>query len=225
MPRRNRVTPFGTLEATTARGAFMGNRGDLHGADGAIRRDARPDVVRRICCTLAEGPAGPVRFDTPGRYTPLFFTDEAVALAAGHRPCARCRRPAFERFVAAWRRAHGIDDDAAIRADEIDRALDAARRRAETGEYRRAAVADLPDGVFVVRDGASEVPYLVVAGRLHRWRWQGYDPAVTPEAEETVGLLTPAPLIAVLRAGYRPEMPTFDSRAAGRGRRRGRPGP
>lgn len=215
MPRRNRVTPFGTLEATPARGAFMGNRGDLHGRDGSIVRDARPDVVRRICCTLAEGPAGPVRFDTPGRYTPLFFADEAVALAAGHRPCARCRRPAFERFVVAWRRAHGITDGTAIRANAIDRDLDAARRRAETTERLRATVADLPDGVFVVRDGAPDAPFLVRAGRLHRWRWEGYEPAIPPEAEETVGLLTPAPLIAVLRAGYRPEMPTFDGCATG----------
>jgi methylphosphotriester-DNA--protein-cysteine methyltransferase len=28
----------------------------------------------------------------PNHDTPLFFLDEAVALAAGHRPCAECRR-------------------------------------------------------------------------------------------------------------------------------------
>ena len=30
----------------------------------------------------------------PGRYTELFFLDEATAYAAGHRPCAECRRAA-----------------------------------------------------------------------------------------------------------------------------------
>ncbi|NLH83380.1 MAG: hypothetical protein GX458_21455 [Phyllobacteriaceae bacterium] len=214
MPRRNRVTPFGTLEATTARGALMGNRGDLHGADGAIVREARPDVLRRICCTLAEGPGGPVRFDTPGRYTPLFFADEAVALAAGHRPCARCRRPAFERFVAAWRRAGGIAEGVAVRADEIDRALDAARRRVEATGHPRTPVADLPDGTFVLRDGDRDAAHLVRAGGLHRWRWEGYDAAIAPEAGETVAVLTPAPLVAVLRAGYRPFVPAFAGDAA-----------
>ena len=34
----------------------------------------------------------------PGRWTALFFHDEAVALAAGHRPCALCRRAAYQRY-------------------------------------------------------------------------------------------------------------------------------
>ena len=28
----------------------------------------------------------------PGRFTELFFLDEATAFAAGHRPCALCRQ-------------------------------------------------------------------------------------------------------------------------------------
>ena len=31
MALQNRVTPFGTIEADSARGDFMGNRGILHG--------------------------------------------------------------------------------------------------------------------------------------------------------------------------------------------------
>ena len=39
---------------------------------------------------------------SPRRYTELFFLDEAVALAAGHRPCAECRRDRYRAFLAAW---------------------------------------------------------------------------------------------------------------------------
>jgi hypothetical protein len=41
-----------------------------------------------------------------GRYTELFFLDEAVAFAAGHRPCAECRRERFNAFKDALR-THG----------------------------------------------------------------------------------------------------------------------
>jgi hypothetical protein len=44
---------------------------------------------------------------TPGHYTELFFLDGATALAAGHRPCAQCRRDRFNAFRSrlATRRA------------------------------------------------------------------------------------------------------------------------
>jgi len=40
-------------------------------------------------------------------WTELFFLDEAVALAAGHRPCFFCRRTAAEAFRTAWSKAKG----------------------------------------------------------------------------------------------------------------------
>src|SRR4029079_11413813 len=61
-----------------------------------------------ICCVLEwKG----VRRDPmpPGRWTALFFTDEATALAAGHRPCAYCRRGDFLDFAEAWRAARRAD--------------------------------------------------------------------------------------------------------------------
>ena len=35
----------------------------------------------------------------PGKFTELFFLDEATAFAAGHRPCALCRREDYNRFL------------------------------------------------------------------------------------------------------------------------------
>ena len=46
----------------------------------------------------------------------LFFLDEATAFAAGHRPCALCRREDYVRFGEIWREQH----PGQIGADAID---------------------------------------------------------------------------------------------------------
>lgn len=198
MPRKNRVTPFGTLEAHSSRGLFMGNRGDLHTADGTIGRDRRRDESRWIVCRLDEGIAGSVVFDRPGRYTPLFF-------AAGHRPCAACRRIDFRRWADAWRVARGFHPDHPIRVGEIDAELATARGDGE-GERPAARWADLPDGVFVTAADAPDVPLLRWRGAAHAWTHAGYADPVARHPDETVRLLTPLPTVDVLRAGYRPRV-------------------
>ena len=105
MPLQNRVSPLGEIVATAERGGLMGNRGILHDRDRrlGVSRWKHPHWV---CCRLAFlGRHRPVM--TPGRYTELFFLDEATALAAGHRPCAECRRADYTRFLDAWTAAHG----------------------------------------------------------------------------------------------------------------------
>ena len=102
-PLQNRVTPFGDIAAVSARGGMMGNRGGrLHGPE---RRLGRRRWASRawICCELAF--RGRQRVVMGESYTELFFLDEAVALAAGHRPCFECRRREA-RAVAGLRR-HG----------------------------------------------------------------------------------------------------------------------
>ena len=96
-PARNRVSPLGEIIAVPGRGAWMGNRGRLHRGRGAR------DVVRNhqhktwITCALTFRGRRVPQWEQ-NRYTPLFFLDEAVALAAGHRPCAECRRKAYNRY-------------------------------------------------------------------------------------------------------------------------------
>jgi hypothetical protein len=92
VPRQNRVTPFGEVVAVPERGSFMGERGVLHDDEGRIRRAWQ--LKRWIVCVL-EFRGRKRRVMTPGRYTELFFLDEATALAAGHRPCAECRHARF----------------------------------------------------------------------------------------------------------------------------------
>ena len=129
-------------------------------------------------------------------WTELFFHDEAVALAAGHRPCAYCRRADWLRWADAWADAFGP-----ARTPQMDAALHASRAVPGARTLRRGATDDvgaLPDGAFVVWDGA---PHLVWEGALLSWAPGGYGaPRALPRAAAAVP--TPAPTLGVLRAGY-----------------------
>jgi hypothetical protein len=131
------------------------------------------------------------------RWTALFFLDEAVALAAGHRPCAECRRAAYTRFRTAWSLAFGTRP----RAPEIDASLHQARVTRARAQLRHQAPArDLPDGSFLLWQGRA---HLVLGDRLLPFSPSGYGaPLDRPTAPVTV--LTPRPTLAVLTAGYRP---------------------
>ena len=123
MPLQNRVTPFGELIADPGRGLVYGNRGCLHDETGRIRR--RFDGRRWIACRLRFRGWHRSPMMQPGRFTELFILDEATAFAAGHRPCALCRREDYGRFVEIWRDLHpgpsGADEiDARLHAERID---------------------------------------------------------------------------------------------------------
>ena len=152
MPLQNRVTPLGELVADPARGLVYGNRGCLHDAEGHIQRAYQ--VRRWIACRLEFRGRRRSPLQRPGRFTELFFLDEATALAAGHRPCAECRRADYDRFSAIWRGVHdesGADViDARLHDERIDPAARA--RRLYAVAYHR-----LPDGVFVLHEGAPKL--------------------------------------------------------------------
>ena len=185
MPLQNRVTPLGELVAAEARGLVYGNRGCLHDAGGRIRR--RYQVRRWIACRLAFRGRRRKPLMQPGRYTELFFLDEATALAAGHRPCRECRRADYDRFAAIWRDLHGE-----VGADTID-----ARLHEERRTHHEAGLRDLPDGAFVLAD---ERPWLVSGSELLLWTPAGY----TMRRPRTgAGLvITPPSLVEVLRTGW-----------------------
>jgi hypothetical protein len=204
MPLQNRVTPTSEIIADAARGTLLGNRGILH--DGERRLvAARWRHPHWICCRLAF--MGRKRRPmTPGRYTELFFLDEATALAAGHRPCCECRREDFRAFQAAWRRAFGAWSDAF--APAIDRALHGARVEPRSRRQIRfeAALDDLPDGAFVLLADDPATPLLILGGHLLPWRPARYGrPRRRPAATAGV-VLTPRPTVAVLQAGYAPAL-------------------
>lgn len=202
--RPNRVTPFGEIEATPFRGSLMGNRGDLHAEDGTLRLKWR---LRRWICCVTDEIAGRVTFDQPGLYTPLFFSDEAVALAAGHRPCGWCRAAALDRFKSCWRSAHRVSPSAYVTARAMDQRIHAARIDRKGRQIAHAArLADLPEGVFLTLPEATPRPLLLWRGSLHPWSHAGYEPPIDALRDATVSVLTPAPIVAVLKAGYRPHV-------------------
>lgn len=199
MPRQNRVTPFGDLIATTHRGTLMGNRGCLHDAEQRVRRAF--DVKRWIICLL-EFKGRRRRPMVPGRYTELFFLDEATAFAAGHRPCALCRRADFIRFRELWGELH----PGPTGADDIDARLHAERFDPTTRSQRRheAPFGSLPDGVMVVEEGA---PFLAASGSLLRWTPAGYEDARPRPTRGAATVVTPPSLVEVLRGDWDPSVP------------------
>jgi hypothetical protein len=196
MPLQNRVTPFGEIVALPGRGLMMGNRGVLH--DDA-RRIVRSTQVRRwIACVLAfRGRHREVM--TPHRYTELFFLDEATALAAGHRPCAECRNADYKRFRALWETCFG----APANADAMDARLHCERSAAGGKRTYRDDLANLPDGTYVALDKKA---WLVWGAHLHEWSDSGYLARQPRAAHRSVEVLTPAAIVAMLAAGYRPQI-------------------
>jgi hypothetical protein len=193
-PARNRVTPHGEIVAVAGRGAWMGNRGRLH--EG---RDAR-DIVRNhqtknwITCKLEfKGRHAPQW--APNHYTQLFFLDEAVAFAAGHRPCAECRRGDYNAYRRAWSQNHC---ETTAYAKDMDDRLH--RERTDPAEHLLPWSA-LPGGVFVTTEDG---PAVAVDDHLAVWdeRAYAYRRRLPRPAAGSASVLTPPSSVAVLRAGY-----------------------
>jgi hypothetical protein len=200
MALRNRVTPLSDLVADPARGLVYGNRGCLHDGAGDIRR--RYAGKRWIACRLRFRGWHRTPLLQPGRFTELFFLDEATAMAAGHRACALCRRADYDRLVALWRELH----PGPVGADAIDAQLHRERVAAGTRAqlHHEAPLDGLPDATFVLRDGA---PWLVLGGQLLAWTPAGYGARMSRPTREQALVITPPSLVSILRAAWRPLVP------------------
>ena len=194
MPARNRVTPMGEIEAIPLRGAWTGNRGILHRGREIVRFHAS-DLW--ITCALQFRGRWREQWQ-PHHYTFLFFHDEAVSFAAGHRPCAECRRDSYDSYRAAWADGLGV---AAPSAKQINRQLHS--ERIVHGSHRRRIHelpwADLPDGTFVL---LGEAPAVVAGNRLSEWTHEGYRGRRARPTRGTASAITPPSTVAALRAGY-----------------------
>ena len=205
MPKQNRVTPYGEIIATNARGTLMGNRGILHNDQQQIVRPYQHNAW--IICRLEfKGRRRAVM--SPGNYTELFFLDEATALAAGHRPCFECQRARANAFRDAWRAANPeLVGDGHLKAGQIDAALHAERltparrikdRRKQTYS---ASLKELPDGTVVEWESA---PYLVWGKHLYPWTAVGYLSPMQRPADIRVIVLTPPSIVRALAGGFQP---------------------
>ena len=197
MPLQNRVTPFGDILAIPQRGLFTGNRGIIH--DPATRTLLKRRWSTKAWLVCLCDFRGRRRTVMGGRsWTELFFLDEAVALAAGHRPCFFCRRPAATAFRDAWAKGQATKAPPAAQMDAVLHAerLDHGRKRLHPVPGN---IDELPDGAVLAAAGAA---YTFVRGRAFRWTKRGYEGSVAiPSAD---ALLTPPSTLAALRGGYRP---------------------
>ncbi|MGI9586099.1 MAG: hypothetical protein ACR2N7_10965 [Acidimicrobiia bacterium] len=202
-PLRNRVGPWGDLHSVEDRGLFTGNRGCLVDGDGRITRHHNGSLWI-VCETTFRGWNHPL--NAPRTWTPLFFLDDAAALAAGHRPCGLCRRESYLSFRSAV--SIGSGSNTPILANEINTRLARERYRPGRGMDRaadrivwRSPLRSLPPGTVVLVDGTA---HLVTPHHLQRFTFGGWGPPVSKEAIVTVEVLTPPTSVAALEYGFVP---------------------
>ncbi len=202
MTRRNRVDPWGDLHATPERGMLTGNRGCLVDDGGGIVRHHRSTTLWIVCRLSFRDWRHPL--DAPHVWTPLFFLDDAVALAAGHRPSATCRRDDYTAYRDA---VSATIAEPRLRATEIDRRLAAERLRRGRGVSRAAdrptwpvAADALPDGTVAVLNGRAHV---LAAASWRPFSFGGWGRPVRVAAS-IVEVLTPPTSVTALRGGFRP---------------------
>lgn len=186
------------------RGLFTGNRGCVVDDEERLVRH-HGGSLWITCLTQFRGWRWPLA--RPRRWTPLFFLDDAVALAAGHRPCGTCRRADHVTYRDAVSR--GLQAPAPLRAEDLDRRLRAERLRRGRGLERAgdrilwpAPLGDLPDGAVVV-DGEGTAR-LVLGDRLWRFSFDGWGVPTVRPARGTATVLTPPTSVLALAHGYRP---------------------
>jgi hypothetical protein len=194
MPERNRVTPTGDIVAIALRGAWTGNRGKLHEGHEIVRFHSGKLWI--VCELKFRGRWQPQW--QPRHYTYLFFHDEAVAFAAGHRPCSECRHTAYVAYLDAWADASGGQRPTAAQVNDRLHA-----ERLHPGTHRRRlhglAYPELPDGAFVLEDGR---PRLVLGDALVEWTSNGYGQVTVRPRTGTATVITPPSTVGALRAGY-----------------------
>lgn len=196
MAAQNRVTPLGDIEAFPLRGAFTGNRGRLHEGRRIVRFHAG-DLW--IICALRFKDRWNQQW-LPRRFTWLFFYDEAVALAAGHRPCGECRRASYTAYREAWAMASPRRPPPS--AGEMNRQLHAERLVRGTHRRRLHGMSwrGLPDGAFILN--AEGAPHVVLGRELVEWTRHGYGARRPRPMRGQATVITPPSSVSVLRGGY-----------------------
>ena len=181
----------------------MGNRGRIHNEQRKLKTRHWERKAWITC--LLQFKERHRQVMAPSTYTELFFLDEATAFAAGHRPCAECRRSDATRFKNLWLEVNGAllqgktgsmsNMDAILHSERIGR--DGMQCRWE------ARLSELPDGAIVIVDD-PQAAFLLHQGALCLWSPAGYVEKRAVPSEQSVTVLTPPSVTRALAAGYRP---------------------
>jgi len=203
MPLQNRVDPWGQLQAVKSRGALLGNRGIIHNEKKLIVAQWRSKAW--ITCQIEfKGRESPVF--APDSYSQLFFVDEATAFAAGHRPCAECRRDRYNEFKAAWIQSNrDLIETVSPTVIEIDKVLHSERVFEDKRKRTYSAhFGTLPQGTFIEIEGKA---LLLWRGKLLEWSFEGYsrsNSSLSPSL--SVAVLTPASVVRMFTSGFTPKV-------------------
>lgn len=201
-PLQNRINPWGEIIADPARGMFLGNRGTL--VDEPFNLATRRWRLRAwiICQLHYKDWWRPVM--QSGVWTELFFMDEALALAAGHRPCGLCRREDYNSFILAWQDGNGWRRRP--KAVEVDDVMHRDRTRRDRSKVTyRERIEELPSGTMIIEPGTSDRALLLCEDHALPWSFSGYGkPRMRPAGE--VEVLTPHSSVMALHAGFRPQI-------------------
>ena len=199
---QNRVNPLGEMIRTTARGAWLGNRGVIH---NEFQEIIRPYKIKAwITCVLQfrERHRDIMQRD---RWTELFFLDEATSFSAGHRPCFQCRYKDHQRFKNYWLKGnpeYGFNINTPVSA--IDKIIHSERIASDRSKITYVDnIANLPDGSFILH---KEQPYLIREGLMYLWSPGGYSDGLPVAEKIEVIVLTPRSMVRMFTAGYIPEM-------------------
>ncbi len=202
MPLQNRVTPNGDLIAISARGTLMGNRGRLHTPE---RKIVRPWQLKAWITCLLEFKNYRREIMSPNTWTELFFLDEVTAFAAGHRPCAYCRRHDFNRFKELWIAANpNLVTEQSIKF--VDEVLHKERvSKNKTKQFYDELLRNLPTGTMFMLPKIANQYFALGKNKVFKWTPQGYESDPTISGETYVRVLTPRSVVHTFIQGYEPK--------------------
>ena len=185
---------------------FTGNRGCVVDDDERVVRH-HGSSLWIICRTEFRDWRWPLA--RPRRWTPLFFLDDAVALAAGHRPCSTCRRDDYVSYRDAV--TLSLDAEEPLLAWQLNERLINERlspgrglSRASDRKVWKAPFADVPDGTVIVDE--AHKPCMVLGDQLLRFTFGAWVVSAPRPKKGTATILTPPTSVGALRHGYVPRL-------------------
>lgn len=142
----------------------------------------------------------------PNSYSQLFFVDEATALAAGHRPCAECRRDRYKEFKAAWVQSNrGQIENENPSVIDIDKVLHSERVFEDKKKRTfKAQIGSLPQGTIIELEGKA---LLLWQDKLYEWSFDGYSQSQSSLSPSlSVEVLTPPSIVRLFASGFVPQV-------------------
>lgn len=200
MAYQNKVNPWGEIHAVKSRGMFLGNRGVLHNSNKEIISTHK--IKGWVTCLL-EFKGRKREIMAPKRYTELFFLDEATAFAAGHRPCAECRRERYNEFKEKWLKVNErLLKGKKPNAPNIDSVIHQERIDKKHKITFMAKFGSLPDGTMVAFESNA---FLVWKNKLFLWSFNGYSLAdIIIRKGDNVKVLTPRSYVKMFSKNFAP---------------------